>query len=51
MVDMMRETAEYLNSPQEKWSVEAISFLKAISWASPDELSDVRLAIYTSDYC
>ncbi|KFY32537.1 hypothetical protein V493_00088 [Pseudogymnoascus sp. VKM F-4281 (FW-2241)] len=42
MVDMMRDTAEYLNSPQEKWSVEAISFLKAISWASPDELSDKR---------
>ncbi|KFY45789.1 hypothetical protein V495_02812 [Pseudogymnoascus sp. VKM F-4514 (FW-929)] len=40
MLEMMRETVETLNSREGGWSAEAISFVEAISWASPYELSD-----------
>ncbi|KFY28302.1 hypothetical protein V491_00536 [Pseudogymnoascus sp. VKM F-3775] len=40
ILEMMRETVETLNSGVGGWSPEAISFVEAISWASPYELSD-----------
>ncbi|OBT59289.1 hypothetical protein VE04_00393 [Pseudogymnoascus sp. 24MN13] len=40
MLEMMRETVETLNSREGGWSAEAISFVEAISCASPFELSD-----------
>jgi hypothetical protein len=51
MLEMMRETVETLNSREGGWSAEAISFVEAISWASPYELSDVSFAIYASNSC
>ncbi|KFY64959.1 hypothetical protein V497_01542 [Pseudogymnoascus sp. VKM F-4516 (FW-969)] len=51
MLEMMRETAETLNSREGGWSAEAVSFVEAISWASPYELSDVSFAIYASNSC
>lgn len=48
---MMRKTVETLNSRVGDWSAEAISFVEAISWASPYELSNVSFAIYSSNSC
>ena len=41
MLQMMNETMESLKSTTEDWSVEALDFIDAISWASPYELADV----------
>ncbi|KFZ23358.1 hypothetical protein V502_02163 [Pseudogymnoascus sp. VKM F-4520 (FW-2644)] len=51
MLQMMRETPETLKSGVGNWSAEAISFVEAISWASPYELSDVGFAIYAFNSC
>lgn len=44
-------TTSTLNSGVENCSAEAISFVEAIPWASPYELSDVSFAIYASNSC
>ncbi|KFY03263.1 hypothetical protein V490_00236 [Pseudogymnoascus sp. VKM F-3557] len=46
VLQLMRETVETLNSGVGKWSAEAISFVEAIPYAAPYELSDVSFAIY-----
>ena len=51
VLQLMRETVETLNSGVGKWSAEAISFVEAIPWAAPYELSDVSFAIYASNSC
>ncbi|KFY40851.1 hypothetical protein V494_03293 [Pseudogymnoascus sp. VKM F-4513 (FW-928)] len=51
VLQLMRETVETLNSGVGKWSAEAISFVEAIPYAAPYELSDVSLAIYASSPC
>ncbi|KFY30952.1 hypothetical protein V493_01526 [Pseudogymnoascus sp. VKM F-4281 (FW-2241)] len=51
VLQMMRETPETLNSGVGKWSAEAISFVEAISWASPYELSDVSFTIDAFSSC
>jgi hypothetical protein len=44
MLDLIGETKDILTSTTLKhWSAEAIDFLKAISFSSPDELSDVSV--------
>jgi hypothetical protein len=48
---MMREAPETLKSGVGNWSAEAISFVEAISWASPYDFSDVSFAIYASNTC
>jgi len=40
MLQMMKETRESLDSTAADWSPEAVDFVQATSWASPDELSD-----------
>jgi hypothetical protein len=45
MLSMMHETTETLKTTK-SWSVEAVNFIAATSWASPEELSDVGHVIY-----
>jgi hypothetical protein len=41
MLQMMDETRETLKSTTVDWSAEAVNFVEATSFATPDELSDV----------
>ena len=44
MLHLMGETKDVLKSTASKrWSTEAINFLKAMSFSTPDELSDVSV--------
>lgn len=43
MLQMMDETRETLKSPAGSWSAEAVNFVEATSFATPDELMDVSL--------
>ncbi len=52
MLDLMGETKDVLMSIASKsWSAEAIDFLKAMSFSTPDELSDVSVSSDVLIYC
>ena len=52
MLDLMGETKNALTSTASKrWSAKAIDFLKAMSFSTPDELSDVSVSSYVLSYC
>ena len=49
MLRLKREN-ETVRWSTKNWSVGAIDFLESTSWASPYQLSDVSLAVYTLAY-
>ena len=46
MLSIIHKTTKTIKTTK-SWSVEAVNFIAATSWASPNELADVSHVIYT----